>query len=81
MPYDLTPEMHASMDEAIKRARRYLIAIFPREGEWLLTTAIAMGFTDMLRDDAPSAQEALVAIANDRLEGTRWRLVERANWR
>ena len=79
MPYDLTPEMHASMAEAIKRARRYLIANFPKDGQWLLTTAIAMEFTDMLHNDAPSAQEALVAIASDRLEGTRWRLVERAN--
>jgi hypothetical protein len=39
-----------------------------------------MVFTDMLCNGAPSTQEALVATANDRLEGTRWRLVERANY-
>ena len=64
------------MGQAILSARRYLISNFPREGEWLLTTAIAMGFTDMLRNTAPAAQAALVA-ANEKLEGTRWRIVER----
>ena len=45
---DLTPEMHAAMGQAILRARRYLIANFPRDGEWLLTTAITTSFTDVL---------------------------------
>jgi hypothetical protein len=31
----------------------------------------------MLRNTAPAAQAALVAAANDKLEGTRWRIVER----
>ena len=74
---ELTPEMRAAMGQAILSARRYLISNFPREGEWLLTTAIAMGFTDMLRNTAPAAQAALVAAANEKLEGTRWRIVER----
>src|SRR5262249_4783987 len=76
---ELTPEMHAAMGQAILRARRYLIDNFPREGEWLLTTAIAVGFADMLRNSTPAGQAALVAAANDKLEGTRWRLVERTN--
>ena len=74
---ELTPEMRAAMGQAILSARRYLISNFPREGEWLLTTAIAMGFTDMLRNTAPAAQAALVAATNEKLEGTRWRIVER----
>jgi hypothetical protein len=41
--------MRAAMGQAILSAR-YLISNFPREGEWLLTTAIAMGFTDMPRN-------------------------------
>jgi hypothetical protein len=76
---ELTPEMHAAMAGAINRARRHLIANFPREGEWLLTTAIAMGFTDLLRNTPPAAQAALVAAANDKLAGTPWRLVKRVN--
>jgi hypothetical protein len=74
---ELTPEMRAAMGQAILSARRYLISNFPREGEWLLTTAIARGFTDMLRNTASAAQAALVAAANEKLEGTRWRIVER----
>jgi hypothetical protein len=70
---DLTPEMHAAMAGAISLARRQLIANFPKEGEWLLTTAIAMGFTDLLRN----TKAAIVAVANDKLEGTSGRIVER----
>ena len=50
MTLELTPEMRAAMGQAILRARRYLIDNFPREGEWLLTTAIAVSFTDGLRN-------------------------------
>jgi hypothetical protein len=75
---ELTPEMRAAMAQAILHARRYLIANFPRDGERLLTTAIAVSFTDMLRNSTPAEQVALVAAANDKLEGTRWRLVEQA---
>jgi hypothetical protein len=69
--------MHAAMAGAINLARRHLISNFPKEGEWLLTTAIAMGFTDLLRNATPAAQAALVAAANDKLEGTRWRIADR----
>jgi hypothetical protein len=41
-----------------------------------MTTAITISFTDMLRNSMPAEQAALVAAANDRLEGTCWRLVE-----
>ena len=74
---ELTPEMHAAMGQAILRARRYLIDNFPREGELLLPTAIAMSFADMLRNSTPAGQAALVTATNDKLEGTRWRVVER----
>jgi hypothetical protein len=76
---ELTPEMHAAMAGAILGARRHLIQNFPKEGEWLLTTAIAITFADMLCNTTPTAQAALAAAVNDKLEGTRWRLVERAN--
>ena len=74
---ELTPEMHAAMGQAILRARRYLIDNFTREGEWLLTTAIAVSFAEMLRNSTPAGQAALVAAANDKLKGTCWRVVER----
>jgi hypothetical protein len=77
MKPELTPEMHAAMGQAILRARRYLIDNFPRDGEWLLTTAIVASFTDMLRNSTPAEQAPLVAAANDALEGAGWRLVER----
>jgi len=32
----------------------------------------------MLRDSAPAGQAVLVGTVNDAMEGTRWRLVERA---
>jgi len=79
MTPELTPEMHAAMGQAILRARRYLIDNFPREGESLLTTAIIISFTGLLRHNTPAGQAALVAAANEKLEGTRWRLVERTN--
>jgi hypothetical protein len=76
---EMTPEMYGAIAQALGRARRYLIANFPREGEWLLTTAIASGFTDLLIHSPPAGQAALVAAANDKLAGTRWRIVERVN--
>jgi hypothetical protein len=36
-----------------------------------------MGFIDMLRHGTPAGQTALAGVANDKLEGSRWRLVER----
>jgi hypothetical protein len=55
---ELTPEMHAAMAEAIRGARRYLIANFPKEGEGLLATALTIAFTDTLGDTTPAAQAA-----------------------
>jgi hypothetical protein len=43
----------------------------------LLPIAIAMSFADTLRNSTPAEQAALVAAANNRLEGTRSRVVER----
>jgi len=42
------------MKQAILRARRYLIDNFPREGEWLLTAAIAVSFTDPVPNSTPA---------------------------
>jgi len=48
-------------------------------GEWLSTTAITESFTDMLRNMTPAGQAALVAAANDKIAGTRWRPVKQTN--
>jgi hypothetical protein len=74
---ELTPEMHTARGQVILRARRYLIDNLPRDGEWLLTTAIAISFTDGQWRSTPAGQASLLAAANDKLEGIRWRLVER----
>jgi len=76
---ELTPEMHKAMGAALLGARRYLIANFPKEGEHLMTTALVMGFTDLMIRTTPAAQRALADATNDRLAGTRWRVVEQAD--
>jgi hypothetical protein len=65
---ELTPEMHAAMGQAILRARRYLIDNFPREGELLLPTAIAMSFAYMLRTARPPDR-----LHSSRRRTTSWR--------
>jgi hypothetical protein len=76
---DGTGKQCHGFSEAIAQARRYLIANFPKEGEHLLTTALLMGFTDLMIHTAPAAQLALADAVNNKLAGTPWRLVERAN--
>ena len=46
---EFTVEMHQAMAQALTRARHYLIANFPDEGEHLLCVMLASGFADMLR--------------------------------
>jgi hypothetical protein len=61
------------MKQAILRAYRYKIANFPRDDGWLLTATIAISFMELLWNSMPAGQAALVAAANDMLEGTGWR--------
>jgi hypothetical protein len=75
---ELTIEMRTAIGGALKNAHHDLVRLFgPEEGKWLVTTMLAVGFTDLLRNASPAAQAALVAAANDKLEGTRWRIAER----
>jgi hypothetical protein len=71
---EMTLEMHQAMAQALRRARHYLIANFPDEGEHLLCVMLASGFADMLRHPDEVTQQALVDIANDRLADTSWQI-------
>lgn len=75
---ELTIAMRAAIGGALRNASEELSRRFPNEGEHLVTTMIAVGFTDMLTRSPLVGQRALAAAANDKLEGTRWRIVERA---
>jgi hypothetical protein len=72
--------MHSAMIEAANEARRYLLSRYPKQqaGQLMMTT-LAMTFSDMLSRTHPAAQRALADTTNDRLQGTRWRIVERVN--
>ena len=74
---EMTFEMHRAMAQALTRARHYLIANFPDEGEHLLCVMLASGFADMLRHPDEVTQQALVDIANDRLADTSWQITRR----
>jgi hypothetical protein len=75
---ELTPEMHEAMAEAANRARNYLIRRYPvQEAGWLMCAMLASTFADMLTHTNPAAQRALADATNDRLAGSRWRIVER----
>jgi hypothetical protein len=74
---EFTVEMHQAMAQALRRARHYLIANFPDEGEHLLCVMLASGFADMLRYPDAVTQQALVDVANDRLADTPWHINRR----
>jgi hypothetical protein len=74
----LTPEDRVAIAAAAAAARRYLTERYPvQQAGWLMCAMLAGTFADMLTNTNPNAQRALADTTNDRLAGTRWRIVER----
>lgn len=74
---ELTVDMHQAISEALTRARNFLIAKFPDEGEHVFFVMLAGGFADLLRHPDEVTQKALADAANNRLAATPWQIIRR----